>query len=77
MDQHPNQRGVKILLVASCENRDKLRPGGPQLACIQSLPLPLLVRMICWRTDALLTSLLQRVSLYILSAIAGKTVETE
>ena len=30
MDWHPIQRGVEILLVASCYgNRDKLRPDGP------------------------------------------------
>ena len=30
MDWHPIQRGVEILLVASCyRNRDKLRPNGP------------------------------------------------
>ena len=33
--------GVEIPLVASCyRNRDKLRPGGPHLARMQTLPLP-------------------------------------
>ena len=33
------QGGVEILLVASCyRNQDKLRPGGPQLAHMQTLP---------------------------------------
>ena len=36
----PIQGGVEILLVASCcRNRDKLRPGGSQLARRQTLPL--------------------------------------
>jgi len=30
MDQHPIQKGVEILIVASCyRNWDKLRPDGP------------------------------------------------
>ena len=34
MNYHPIQRGVEILLVASCYgNRDKLRPGGPLGLC--------------------------------------------
>ena len=42
MDQHPIQGGVEILLVASCyRNWDKLCPDGSQLACIQTLLLPL------------------------------------
>ena len=41
MDWHPIQGGVEILLFASCyRNRDKLRPGGPQLARMQTLSLP-------------------------------------
>ena len=40
MDLHPIQGGVEILLVASrYRNRDKLRPDGPQLACMQTLPI--------------------------------------
>lgn len=50
MDWHPIQGGVEKLLVASCyRNRDKLRPDGPQLARMQTLPLPyiLYLRYIC------------------------------
>ena len=40
MDWHPVQGGVEILLVASCyRNWDKLRPDGPQLAQMQTLPI--------------------------------------
>ena len=39
MDLHPIQGGVEILLVASCyESWDKLRPDGPLLALLQTLP---------------------------------------
>ena len=39
MDLHSIQEGVKIFLVTSCyRNWDKLRPDGPQLACMQTLP---------------------------------------
>ena len=39
MDWHPIQGGVDILSVASCyRNRDKLRPDGPLLARMQTLP---------------------------------------
>ena len=38
MDQRYIQKGIGILLVASCyRNRDKLRPDGPQLARMQTL----------------------------------------
>ena len=37
IDWHPIQGGVEILRVTSCyRNRDKLRPDGPQLACMQT-----------------------------------------
>ena len=40
---HPIQGGVEILLVASCcRNQDKLRPDGPQLACMQTFPFTFL-----------------------------------
>ena len=39
MDCCPIQGGVEILLVASCyRNWDKLRPDGPDLAALQTLP---------------------------------------
>ena len=45
MDQHPIQGGVEILLVASCyRNRDKLRPDGPELARVQTLPFKVTCR---------------------------------
>ena len=41
MDQHPIQRGVEILLVASCyRNRDKLQPDGPLSANADFTLLP-------------------------------------
>ena len=34
MDSHPIQRGIEILLVASCyRNQDKLRPGVALGSC--------------------------------------------
>ena len=37
--KHPIKGGVTILSVAPCyRNRDKLRPDGPQLARMQTLP---------------------------------------
>ena len=37
---HTIEGGVEILLIASCyRTRDKLRPDGPQLARMQTLPL--------------------------------------
>ena len=48
----PSWGGVEILLVASCyRNQDKLRPGGPQLVRMQTLPylptLPITTKSHC------------------------------